>query len=270
MNAIAKTVMLLLISALAASVLVVTAQASRPAPEFTLAYVSYPYTVEPTSTTTVDPYTGKTTTVTQPSYSGVNKKLEATITNPAGATYYNFRIRGHYGDSEWKYFPFSPKSNYMLADGFGVPYQASNTTTTVLALEFYELSQVPVGGEVDIQVQALFGGFRAVPYGHVIDVGGPTYDFYFEGEAGPWSSTITITIEGSSIETAITPQPTLMPTQVPTEVVTDNSAATPTSHPGDGTQATTFEAIIIALLAFIVALVLWIALKLPKGGSRHV
>jgi hypothetical protein len=41
-----------------------------------------------------------------------------------------------------------------------------------------------VNGKLDIQVQALFGDFRAVPYVHPGGVpGGPTYDFYWEGEA---------------------------------------------------------------------------------------
>jgi len=43
---------------------------------------------------------------------------------------------------------------------------------------------------------------------HVIDVGGPTYDFYFEGTASDWSSTQTIEIgpDASPIPTPTVPE----------------------------------------------------------------
>jgi hypothetical protein len=201
---------LLLITVLAVSSLIMISVASaQSVPEFTLQYVDYSYDVPPKTTSTTDPYTNETITTTIPGYHVENKTIQATINNNIGASYYNFRIKGHY-ESEWRYYPFNPNSSlpYFLSDSFSVPYQASTSSYTVAALPPFFFQNVPVGGEVDVQVQALFGDFRAVPYGHVIDVGGPTYDFYFEGTSSDWSNTQTITIGESQTPT---PSPTTTP-----------------------------------------------------------
>jgi hypothetical protein len=127
----------------------------------------------------------------------VDNTIQAEIRNNIGASYYNFRYKGRYeNENEWRYHPFSPSAlGYMLPDAFSVPYQASTSDYTVAALPSYFFKDITVGGEVDVQVQALFGDFRAEPYVHITHVGGPTYDFYFEGEtqsATPSPSTTPI------------------------------------------------------------------------------
>ncbi len=192
-------VLLLIIElvSLAATVEVSCAQSApnSSVPELTIRIAAYPYDVPSTNTTTIDPYTGKETVTTQPGYHVENKTIEAVIKNNLGASYYNFRYKGHYAhEDEWNYEPFNPTSSglpYFLADAFSVPFPASTSSYTVLSLYFLERLSVPEDGKIDVQVQALFGSFRAVPYGHVIDVGGPTYDFYFTGTAGNWSETVT-------------------------------------------------------------------------------
>ena len=162
-------------------------------PEFTLEYVDNSYDVSPTATATTDPYTNKTTTTTIPGRHVENKTIEATIKNNLGASYYNFRYKGHY-ENEWNYYPFDPNASlpYYLADAYGVPYEASTTEYTVVTLPPYFLEGVTEGGEVDVQVQALFGAFRAEPYGHFVPLPAPTYDFYFEGTTSDWSNTQTV------------------------------------------------------------------------------
>ncbi len=178
-------------------------------PEFTLKYVDRSYDVAPVTTAKTDPYTGEKTTTTTPGYHVGMKTIEATIKNPSGVSYYNFRWKGHFEDG-WHYEPFNPNASlpYFLSDSFSVPYQASTSTYTVTDLRLYYELQSITKGEIDVQVQSLYGTFRAEPYVHVIDVGGPTYDFYFEGTASDWSSTQTIEIgqDASPIPTPTVPE----------------------------------------------------------------
>jgi hypothetical protein len=172
------------------------------------------YDVPPKTTTTTDPYTNETITTTIPGYHVENKTVEATINNNIGASYYNFRYKGSYTD-KWNYYPFDPNASlpYFLSDSCSVPYKASTSSYTVAALPPYFFKDVPEGGKVDVQVQALFGDFRAEPFGH-IGLPFPTYDFYFEGTKSDWSNTQTLTISGNQTPTS-SPTPTSTPYQDP-------------------------------------------------------
>jgi hypothetical protein len=204
-------IMALLFSALAGTLFFGTVHATS-VPEFTLKYVDYSYDVPPKATITTDPYTNETLTTTIPGRHVENKTIEATINNNIGASYYNFRYKGRY-ENEWRYYPFYPNSSlpYFFADAYSVPYQASTSSYTVAALPSYFFKNIE-HGEVDVQVQALFGDFRAEPFGH-IGLPAPTYDFYFEGTTSDWSGTQTTTIGG--IQTP-TPSPATTPTPPPT------------------------------------------------------
>jgi hypothetical protein len=210
------TLLLIVISIVSSLILAkaAPASASTPAvPEFTLEYVDYSYDVPPATTSTTDPYTNETTTTTVPGYHVENKIWEATIKNNIGASYYNFRYKGHY-EEEWSYYPSDPDSirGYNHYDAFSVPCQASDSDYTVISLTFLPKS-IPEGGQVDIQVQALFGNYDAVPYGHIQPMPAPTYDFYFNGTTSDWSATQTITFGESQ---ASTPSPAITPTPTPT------------------------------------------------------
>jgi hypothetical protein len=190
-----KSLALLLCVVMAASSLLLIqstfAQSSaQSAPEFKLTVADNSYNVAPATITSTDPYTGNTTTTTIPGYRVENKTVEATITNN-GASYYNFAYKGHY-ETQWNYYPSDPQSTgaYNQYDSYSVPCQASNGTTTVIALIFLpKITQ----GAMDVKVQGLYGGYRAVPYGHAMVLpGGATYDFYFEGTAGDWSNAQTV------------------------------------------------------------------------------
>ena len=210
-----KYLWLCLVVILAISCIIMSESASSQSvpnpPEFTLKYVDHSYDVSPMPTSSTNPYTGETTTTTIPGYHVDNRTIDATITNN-GASYYNFRYKGNY-EQEWKYYPFYPDVGlgYFLPDGYRVPFQASTSKYTVLSLYF--LPDIPLNGKIDVQVQGLYGYFRAVPYGHAMLLpGGPTYDFYFEGEAGNWSDTQTITISDESVSpfpSPTSPMPTI-------------------------------------------------------------
>jgi len=211
------------------------AEVPKPSlPEFTAEWVDHSYDVPPKVTSTTNPYTGKNTTTTIPGYHVESKTVEVTINNSVGASYYNFRYKGSY-TPKWNYEPFDPYTNqhYTLGDTFDVPYQVSNSSCTVATLPSILFKDVPEGGQIDVQVQALFGYFRAVPYGHAFWVGGPTYDFYFNGTTSDWSNTQTITIPNASPTSSTVPtiQPTTEPT--PSHTVTFSTSATvePTLEP---------------------------------------
>jgi hypothetical protein len=177
--------------------------------EFTLQLADHSHSVPPQPTSSKDPYTGQVTSSTIPGYRVENITIDATITNPPGATYYNFRWKGSYDDT-WQYAPYGPASgNWMVPDAYAVPFKASDSATTTLSLYFINPEDITPGGSIDVQVQALYGNFSAVPYVHVMPVGGPTYDFYFEGQVSDWSSTQTYTREGNTPASTPTPQPTI-------------------------------------------------------------
>jgi hypothetical protein len=203
MKTLSKSWALLLTTALVISSLLfiqsVSAQSIPAVTDFTLQYVDNSYDTPPTTSSTQDPYNGQITTTTHPGTHIENKTVIATIKNPSGATYYNFRWKGHY-DTTWQYSPFSPDSEipYFVADGYSVPFKASTSTYSKFWLSFLP-QQISADGSIDVQVQALYGNFRAEPYVHVGWVGAPTYDFYFEGETSYWSSTQTISYSQASI-----------------------------------------------------------------------
>ncbi len=199
-NGMSKRVTLLLIAALTASNLIVVnlalASVTTPSvPEFTVKFVDNSYDVPPTTTSSTDPYTNKTTITTVPGYHVENKMIEATIRNNLGASYYNFRYKPHY-INEWSYYPFNPESfaGYNVYSDYALPADvaASASDYTVIPLTFLPKS-IPDCGQVDVQVQALFGGYRQGSAASVFAPGGPTFDFYFTGTTSDWSETQTVT-----------------------------------------------------------------------------
>ena len=138
----------------------------------------------------------------------------------------------------------------FFPDAHEVPFHASTSTHTVLSLYF--LPDISVNGEIDIQVQALFGDFRAVPYVHVQPVGGPTYDFYYEGQTSDWSPTQTIKIgEATNSNTpnptsSTTSTPTISPTPTVTPIVPDTN--------GDSTNLITLPLEVLVIIVAVVGL----------------
>jgi len=212
MELISKVFCLLLIVALAIPMFIVVepvfAQSisSSSATEFTLKLTDHSYDIPAKTTSSTDPYTGKVTTTTIPGYHVKNITIDAIINNNLGASYYNFAYKGHY-EKDWNFFPFHPNASngYTLADSYSVPFQASSSSYTTVALTF--LPKVPENGTIDIQVQALFGNFKAVPYGHLAPLPAPTYDFYFNGTVSDWSNTQTFTMPATSASPS--PSPTI-------------------------------------------------------------
>lgn len=192
--------------------------------EFSVNYVYDSYCIPIEIISSKDPYTGVITNSTTGGGTINNSSMVATIKNPPGATYYNFRWKGSYAD-DWNYYPFNPYDSgrpYFLGDTGAVPFAASKVSDySELSIHFLPQHITP-NGTIDIQVQALYGNFRSVPYTHFIEACGPCYDFYFEGQAGGWSSTQTLSY--SQLLPPSTPQSTDQPTGMDTAASTTPSA----------------------------------------------
>jgi hypothetical protein len=183
----------------------VSAQTLKPVvTEFWLQYVDNSYDVAPSATSTKDLYTGEVTTSTIPGYRVENRSIVVTIKNPPDVDAYNFRWKDH-NNEIWYYEPFNPDKPLPLRvyDSCGIAAYASSSEYTELSLLFIPKTST----WIDIQMQALYGDYRANPYVHIaFPIDCPTYDFYFDGQASYWSNTQTITI-GSGEVTGTEPTP---------------------------------------------------------------
>lgn len=228
----------LLFSALAGTMLFGIVQAELSPPEFTVKLVAHPYDVPPTTTTTIDQYTGEEIVTTTPGYHVENKSIEITITNQPFTPYtraegklinlyYNVRFKGHFGqESDWEEPFHKPIRNGIYGTTKQHPQSNSEYTLISFPSEFQD------GDVVDFQVQTLEGYYTPweplpVPMG----------TSQFTGEASDWSSTQTLEI--GEIQT-----PTSSPTTTPT--------LPPTSTPYPEPQLTEQEVIIGAVITAIV------------------
>jgi hypothetical protein len=179
-------------------------------PDFTVKLVAHPYDVPPTTTTTIDQYTGKEIVTTTPGYHVENKSIEITIKNqpftPYTDThgyeinlYYNVRSKGHFGDDwDWKEL----YSHYKGSSSAN-PVQSSSEYT-VLSLS----ADYPDDAQVDFQVEAIVGHYYDELAGRPIL---PLYVLSVDQPSG-WSSTQTITIGEDQTST---PSPATTPTSPP-------------------------------------------------------
>jgi len=209
-------------------------------PEFTLKFVDDFYNVPSTTTSTTDPYTGKTTTTTIPSYYVENLTIEVTIknqpftpyTNAYGNEflfYYNIKTKGHY-EENWTDL-YNPESGYA---------PQSNSEYTILSIP---ANSYPSGGQVDFQVQAMIGFTTSSlpPY--------TPFTYQFIGETSSWSPTQTVTIPA----TPSSPTPT-----------SSTSTQTPTAN------SSLLLITTIALVAIVFLLVVIVFLLLVKRHQKTI
>ena len=185
-------------------------------PNFSLSIIDNSYDVPSNTTSCTDPYTGKTTTQTQPGYHVTNRSIQVSIknqpftpyTNENGnliSLYYNISVKPHYGGN-WTYYP----QTYTETS-----YPASSSEYTVRFFGFGgyadtvspQIGYVTPGGEVDFKVQAQIGYFTKV----YISIGDSPFAGglvpMFVGENSDWSNTRTIKIADESVSPS--PSPTV-------------------------------------------------------------
>ena len=187
---------------------------SKPStPEFSVKTASYPYILPTKNTTTIDQYTGKETTYTQPGYTLENKSIEITITNPPFIPYslnttksyshetggihtseytrtvniyYEIGVIGHYGtDSDWttvggNYTGAGPQSNAQLDSEY-----------TFISIK----ADYPNDALLDFRVRTLTGYY--VAWGRNVVIFG--YDFF--GQESNWSNTQTLALNETQTPT---------------------------------------------------------------------
>ncbi len=207
MEKMSKLATLLLIAVLAVSSLLAVEVANgltKPSvPEFTVKFVDASYDIPTTYST--DPYTGAN--VAHPGYHVQNRTIEVTIKNQPFTSYQsdgqiinfylNIRTKAHY-TTEWITI-YNPDRGY--------PTQSSSEYTKVtFSLDdnvFPFWNNVPSGGIVDFQVQALIGcTHRAYNSSETDQLN--MYPWVFTGEMSTWSDTQTVAVSG----TTVSPSPT--------------------------------------------------------------
>jgi hypothetical protein len=136
--------------------------ASTPSvPEFSVRLVDSSYDVPPSSTTTVDQYTGKETTTTVPGYHVDQKFLEVTIKNQPFTSYtnenskeinlyYTVLVKGHFGE-DWQTFGHVQhfgSSTHVSSSPYTVQSDSEYTVVTSIA-------NYAAGYQLDFKVQAV-------------------------------------------------------------------------------------------------------------------
>jgi hypothetical protein len=182
-------------------------------PEFTIKLVAHPYDVPDKTTTTIDEYTGKETTTTQPGYHVENKSIEIIIRNqycsPSYYLFYNVRQRGHYGEYWTELYSYDSS-----AFNSGNLLLQSSSEYTVLSLPaVYPFID---GAEVDFQVEALLwhnievwiADHPLISGGGMENIGHYEDRLALYSDSG-WSGTKTLAFEASQTPS---PEPTPTPT----------------------------------------------------------
>jgi hypothetical protein len=244
---------LLLVASSLTVVSTVSGQSLKPVvTEFSLKYVDNSYDVPPSYKYTKDLYTGETITTTIPGYRVDNKLIVATIKNPSGVDAYNFRLKPH-NESSWYYHPFDTEADQtppLSASGAGgPPTYASDSEYTVITV----ISVNHISGAVDVQVQALYGEYRAI-HNTPIQIEGDYYDYYFDGQASYWSNTQTVTISDNPA-TQNTPAPPT-PTPTVTSFPTTTPLATSTENPSGFDLMQTAVVVLAVVVAILVAVII--------------
>jgi hypothetical protein len=198
-------------------------------PEFTVKLVDHSYDVPTTTTKTIDQYTGKETTTTQPSYHVKNVTIEVSIKNQPftpqycerfltteySRIYFQIRSKGQY-TTEWS----APEPLGGASIDVNCIPQFSGEYTII---PFY--ANYPDNVEIDFQVRAGIG------YNHYVFQEGntmPTAIVFNVLAESEWSPTQTLKM--SKVDSTAIPdtsKPT--PTQTTTPQPTSNSNLTPTT-----------------------------------------
>ncbi len=212
MGNISKGFSLLLVVILAVSSLMTVESATAQTlptpsvPEFTVKFVDSSYNVTPSSS--INPYTGQN--VTNEGYHVENKTIELIIKNQPFASYIsnsqnisfylNVREKGHY-EENW--------TTIYHADNHFTSQSSTDYTTLTYSLDPnvppWLNSNIPSGGQVDFQVEALIGSIHR-------DFSQLMSPWVFDGKESGWSNTQTVTIPATSTSTSPTPNPTSTPT----------------------------------------------------------
>jgi hypothetical protein len=161
-------------------------------PEFTAQFELCSIYVQPSYSTSTNPYTGETTNITLGGYYLYNKTIKFTINNQLIINsinnitynlYYNIRVKGHFSGDWSEIYSYS---SYLKS--------TPNSEYTIVSIPAYDY---PSNGQVDFQVEAIIGHMAQV---EVCDMplypprGVYTTSVFELDESSGWSDTQTLTM----------------------------------------------------------------------------
>jgi hypothetical protein len=203
-----KCTVLLLITCLVVSSLFVltvvpaTVQAvSKPSvPQFSVKFVDNSYDVPTTTTTTIDPYTGKESTYTSYGYHVVDRTVEVSIKNQPFTPYtdensqkhqlyYNIQYKGRF-ETDW----YPP----MFAPGYIVQ---SDSEYTDISGVLWSINYFEIGAQLDFKIEAVIG-YTELYYA---DKWFPVGSTFIVEETSGWSAIQTITLAGETTSSSSPP-----------------------------------------------------------------
>jgi hypothetical protein len=232
-------------------------------PQFSVKLIDESYDVPPSTTTTVDQYTGKETTITTPGYHKDQRKFEVTIknrlftqsTNENGdkyMLYYHVEYKGHFGDG-WQQF-----ERYTFQ---------SNLDYTVITSPPHYSSKIPAAGsQIDFRVEAIIGQSTADKWWFtwVYYLQGGQPQFYENVVSSGWSSVLTFTIP----EHGEPPSPTIVPSQtatLPSPTITSGEPQqSPDQSPSSSDRIFTNPVFLFAVSTLIVSVIVAVIMTLHK------
>jgi hypothetical protein len=171
-------------------------------PQFRVKFVGDYYYTPPSTTISVDEFTGKETTITRSEYYGDERVLEVTIKNQPfppynvetqpQRLYYEFQCKGHFGD-RW--------------NTLRPTFQSDSEYTTIYSDSHY----VPASGsQMDFRVQAIISTVdepqRDTRYNHVYyDYNDIIINSVWDVSYSGWSSVLTLTVPEPGEITTVLP-----------------------------------------------------------------
>jgi hypothetical protein len=269
-----KTATLFLVAILAVSAFfavgtpVVIGSVKPSVPQFTVKLIDASYDIP--STTTTDPYTGKT--VTHEGSHVEARKIEIRIKNEPFTPYtvqegtsnwtaeyqYNIRWKGHF-EEEWHQL-FYASDGYLGRDSgaetvFFLEGEYTEEGLKMVRQGMY--TTLPPESQIDFQVEAMIG------YVHRVVEGGWA-PWYFFGEKSGWSSTQTLAI--SSYAIAVSPSPINS-----TQASPNQPKTTPTQPNADTEDLAEFDweqVAIVVLSVFVGVLLVLVAVLFRKVSKK--
>jgi hypothetical protein len=230
---------------------------SKPSvPQFTVQLVDYSYDVPPSTTTTIDQYTGEKSTTTTPGYRVENKTIEITINNQPftpyvgtnGITYYLYytvQSKGRFGE-DWQNWGSTVQTKNPYGGGFWPSPEYSQGSIVSDSANSYTN-----GAQVDFRAEAIIGHYVPDSPDHMF----PQYWFETDVSSG-WSSVQTVTIDRDSFNHS-TPNPTTSSTPLPA-----SSPQASTYYSSTQKTVTTVHYSMIILLVCAIGLIIGIIVTL--------
>ncbi|MDR2708053.1 MAG: hypothetical protein LBB87_04850 [Nitrososphaerota archaeon] len=263
MSTVNKTLALVFVFVVLSSLMALTIKpadaqtASKPSvPQFTVQLVDYSYDVPPSTTSTIDQYTGEKTTTTTPGYHVENKTIEITIKNqpftPYASTngityylYYTVQSKGRFGE-DWQNWG----STVQIKNPYGGVFYPSPEYSQG-SIVSGSANGYTNGAQVDFRVEAIVGHYVPDSPDHMF----PQYWFETDVSSG-WSSVQTVTIDRDSFYHS-TPNPTTSSTPLPA-----SPPQASTYYSNTQKTATTVPYAMIILLACAICLIICIIVAL--------